>query len=59
MQPHTYHKISLDKTEIWYQKLGHLNYKSLTKIVNVGVVRGILKLGMKKDRLCKPCQLGK
>ena len=37
--------------------LGHLNYKKLTKIVNV--VRGIPKLGKKQLGVCGPYQLGK
>ena len=40
LQPHIYHKTSLDEIEIWHQRLGHLNYKNLTKIVNAGVVHG-------------------
>ena len=38
LQPHICHKTSLDKVKIWHQRLGYLNYKNLTKIVNVGVV---------------------
>ena len=59
LQPHKCHKISLDDIETWHQKLSHLNYKNLTKIVKVGAVCGIPKLGIKKDGLCEPCQLGK
>ena len=50
---------SLDDIELWHQKLGHINYKNLTKIVNVWAVWGIPKLGIKKDGICEPCQLGK
>ena len=59
LQPHTCHKTSLDEIEIWHQKLGHLNYNNLTKIVNARAIRGIHKLGMKKNGVCGPYQLGK
>ena len=59
LKTHKCHKISLDDIELWHQKLGHLNYKNLTKIVNAGAVRGIPKLGIKKDGLCESCQIGK
>ena len=59
LQSHTCHKTSLDKAEIWHQKLSHLNFKNMTKIVNIGVVRGVPKLGKKQLGICEPCQLGK
>ena len=59
LQPNTCHKTSLDKTKIWHQRLGHLNFKNLTKIVNVRVVRGVPKLVKKQHGICGPCQLGK
>ena len=59
LQPHTCHTITLDNIEIWHQKWGHLNFENLTKIVNVGVVHGIPKLGKKEPRICGPCQVGK
>ena len=59
LKPHNCHKVSLDGIELWHQKLSHLNYKNLTKIVSAGAVREIPKLGIKKDGICEPCQLGK
>ena len=59
LQSHTCPTTSFDEIEIWHQMLGHLNYKNLTKIVNTGAIRGIPKLGIKKNRVCGPCQLGK
>ncbi|KAI3462099.1 hypothetical protein Pfo_018762 [Paulownia fortunei] len=37
-----------DETEIWHQKLGHLNFKSLSKFVNTGALLGVPKLSKKK-----------
>ncbi|KAI3443670.1 hypothetical protein Pfo_000335 [Paulownia fortunei] len=51
--------VTHDETEIWHQKLGHLNFKSLSKLVNTGTVLGVPKLSKKKDGVCGPCQLEK
>ena len=59
LQPHTCKNTSIDKIEIWNQRLGHLNYKNQTKIVNVGIVHGLPKLGKKEPRVCGSCELGK
>ena len=56
---HICHTTSLDNIDLWHQKLGHLNFKNLTKIVNAGVVRGIPPLSRKEPRVCGPCQIGK
>lgn len=55
----TSHKTSVNDIELWHQKLGHLNYKNLTKIVSTGVVRGVPKLGEKQPGICGPCHFGK
>ena len=44
---------------MWFQKLGHLNYKNLTKIMNTRAVRGIPSLSKKEPSVCGPCQFGK
>ena len=59
LHPHTCHKTSFDEIEIWHQRLGHLNFKNLTKIVNTRAFCGIPKLGMKKNEVCRSCQLEK
>ena len=41
IQSHTCHTTSLDKIDSWHQKLGHLKFKNLTRILNTCVVRGI------------------
>ena len=56
---HTCHTTSLENIDLWYQKLGHLNFKNLTKIVNAGAVRGIPTLSEKEPGVCGPCQIGK
>ena len=53
------YKTILDATEIWHQKLGHLNYRNLRKIASIGVVKGIPKLKQESTRVCGPCQVRK
>lgn len=53
------YKTTLDETEIWHKKLGHLNYRNLRRIVTIGVVRGIPKLKPEYAGICGPCQIGK
>ena len=56
---YTCHTTLLDNIDLWHQKLGHLNFKNLTTIVNTGVVRGIPLLSRKEPWVCGPCQIGK
>ena len=59
IKSHTCYKVLHDNIDLWHQKLGHLNFKNLTKIVNTGAVRGIPTLSKKEPGVCGPCQLGK
>ena len=40
---YTCHTASLDNIDLWHQKLSHLNFKNLTKIVNTGAVCGVFQ----------------
>ena len=42
------HKTILDDTELWHRKLSHLNYRLLTRIVKIGVVKRVLMLNKKQ-----------
>jgi len=57
--PVAFLKTSLDDTKLWHEKLGHLNYRNLRKIVNIGAVRGVPKLKPESNEVCGPCQIGK
>ena len=59
IKSHTCHKVSHDNIDLWHQKLSHLNFKNLTKIVNTYVVRGIPTLSKKEPGVCGPYQFGK
>ena len=46
-------------TKLWHERLGHLNYKSLKKLSNIGVICGLPKIGKQSSGVCGPCQYGK
>ena len=52
------HKTTLDETELWHQKLGHLNYRLFTRIVKTSIVKRAPML-KKKPRICGSFQSGK
>lgn len=43
--------------ELWHLRLGHLNYKSLTSMAHIKMVRGIPEL--KKKTQCEDCVMAK
>ncbi|XP_057808462.1 uncharacterized protein LOC131022938 [Salvia miltiorrhiza] len=51
--------VKLDDVELWHQRLGHVNFKNLQKLITHEVVRGLPNLNFKKDVVCQPCQKGK
>ncbi|XP_019173231.1 PREDICTED: uncharacterized protein LOC109168701 [Ipomoea nil] len=53
-----YCRINVDETELWHQKLGHLSYRLLDKLVKIEGVRGLPKLKV-KPTICGACQAGK
>lgn len=44
---------------IWHQKLGYMNVRTMSKHINHGVNRGALKLGYETNFLCGPGNKGK
>lgn len=47
------------ETDMWHERLSHLNYKVLNKISTAELVRGLPKLGKKLPGLCESCQHAK
>lgn len=45
--------------KVWHQKLGHLNFKTLIKLANHEIVRGMPKLNSDSSFVCGPCNRGK
>ncbi|KAK0593897.1 hypothetical protein LWI29_033739 [Acer saccharum] len=48
-----------NKFDLWYQRLGHMNFKGINKLEKGCIVRGLPSLGSKLESVCKPCQLDK
>jgi hypothetical protein len=48
-----------DETKLWHQKLGHLNLKSMKKIIREDAIRGLPNLKIEEGKICGECQIGK
>ena len=54
----TCQKVDSDDTKLWHERLGHLNYKSLKKLLDIGVVQGLPKIGKQSSGVYGSCQHG-
>ncbi|GJT53118.1 putative ribonuclease H-like domain-containing protein [Tanacetum coccineum] len=53
-----YAKATIDESNLWYRRLGHINFKTMNKLMRGNLVRGLpLKL-FKNDHSCVACQKG-
>ena len=50
-----FHKTTLDDTKLWHQKLGHLNYILLIRIVKIGAIKGVPMLKKKQVGIYSSC----
>ncbi|KAF5462373.1 hypothetical protein F2P56_018390, partial [Juglans regia] len=48
-----------ETTDLWHQRLGHVNHKNLSKIAKKEMVIGLPELGKAETPVCGSCQLGK
>lgn len=48
-----------NSTNLWHEKLGHMNFKDLVRHSKKKVVKGLPKLKLPKGNVCGPCQHGK
>ncbi|GJS86501.1 putative ribonuclease H-like domain-containing protein [Tanacetum coccineum] len=52
-------KATIDESNLWHRRLGHINFKTMNKLVRGNLVRGLpLKL-FENDHTCVACQKGK
>ncbi|GJT51457.1 ribonuclease H-like domain-containing protein [Tanacetum coccineum] len=50
---------TIDESNLWHRRLGHINFKTMNKLVRGNLVRGLpLKL-FENDHTCVACQKGK
>jgi len=50
--------VSSTNLQIWHERLGHVNKRTLKEMAEKGLVKGI-KLANTNDFFCEPCQFGK
>nr|GEZ75728.1 putative ribonuclease H-like domain-containing protein [Tanacetum cinerariifolium] len=52
-------KATIDESNKWHRRLGHVNFKNLNKLVKKNLVRGLPSKIFKNDHTCVACQKGK
>ncbi|RDJ93143.1 hypothetical protein B4Q13_23960, partial [Lacticaseibacillus rhamnosus] len=52
-------KATVDESKLWHRRLGHLNYKTMNKLVKGNLVRGMPTKTFENCETCVACQKGK
>nr|GEU68006.1 ribonuclease H-like domain-containing protein [Tanacetum cinerariifolium] len=52
-------KSSIDESNLWHKRLGHVNFKTMNKLVKGNLVRGLPLNNFHNDHSCLACQNGK
>nr|GFB26761.1 ribonuclease H-like domain-containing protein [Tanacetum cinerariifolium] len=52
-------KATLDESNLWHRRLGHINFKTINKLVRGSLVRGLPTKLFENDHTCVACQKGK
>ncbi|GJZ84325.1 putative ribonuclease H-like domain-containing protein [Tanacetum coccineum] len=52
-------KATLDESMLWHRRLGHVNFKTINKLVKDNLVRGLPTKRFKNDQTCVACLKGK
>nr|GEW64393.1 ribonuclease H-like domain, reverse transcriptase, RNA-dependent DNA polymerase [Tanacetum cinerariifolium] len=52
-------KASIDESNLWHMGLGHVNFKTMNKLVTGNLVRGLPSKIFNNDHSCVACQKGK
>nr|GEX22005.1 hypothetical protein [Tanacetum cinerariifolium]GEX38209.1 hypothetical protein [Tanacetum cinerariifolium] len=52
-------KATLDKSNLWHKRLGHINFKTMNKLVKGNLVRGLPSKIFENNHTCVACQKGK
>nr|GEW00395.1 putative ribonuclease H-like domain-containing protein [Tanacetum cinerariifolium] len=52
-------KATLDESYLWHKRLGHVNFKTINKLVKGNLVRGLPTKVFKNDNSCVVCKKGK
>nr|GEU37314.1 ribonuclease H-like domain-containing protein [Tanacetum cinerariifolium] len=49
-------KASIDESNLWHRRLGHVNFKSMNKLMKGNLVRGLPSIIFENDHTCVACQ---
>ncbi|GKA71997.1 ribonuclease H-like domain-containing protein [Tanacetum coccineum] len=52
-------KAIIDESKLWHRRLGHVNFKTMNKLVKENLVRGLTSKTFENDHTCVACQKGK
>ncbi|GJT44395.1 putative ribonuclease H-like domain-containing protein [Tanacetum coccineum] len=52
-------KATLDESNLWHRRLGHINFKTMNKLVRGNLARGLPSNIFENDHTCVACQKGK
>nr|GFB88763.1 hypothetical protein [Tanacetum cinerariifolium] len=52
-------KATLDESNLWHRRLGHVNFKSINKLVKGNLVRGLPSKVFTNENSCVACKKGK
>ncbi|GJT15953.1 retrovirus-related pol polyprotein from transposon TNT 1-94 [Tanacetum coccineum] len=52
-------KATNDESKLWHRRLGHINFKTMNKLVKGNLVRGLPSKIFENDHTCVACQKGK
>ncbi|GJS72527.1 putative ribonuclease H-like domain-containing protein [Tanacetum coccineum] len=52
-------KATLDESNLWHRRLGHINFKTMNKLVRGNIVRGLPSKIFENNHTCVACQKGK
>nr|GEV65174.1 putative ribonuclease H-like domain-containing protein [Tanacetum cinerariifolium] len=52
-------KATLDESKLWHRRLGHINFKTMNKLVKGNLVRGLPSKVFENNNICVACKKGK
>ncbi|GJS56362.1 ribonuclease H-like domain-containing protein, partial [Tanacetum coccineum] len=52
-------KATIDESKLWHRRLGHVNFKTMNKLVKGSLERGLPSKIFENDQTCVACQKGK
>nr|GEV42247.1 putative ribonuclease H-like domain-containing protein [Tanacetum cinerariifolium] len=52
-------KATIDESNLWHRRLGHINFKTIKKLVKGNLVRGLPTKVFENDNTCVACKKGK